>query len=175
MCHAHHLGALVEHVAVVVDGEFSTLVHGDDSQCYALACCLQLPWHDVGMVLHGGDDDLVALLHECVAEGRCDEVEALGGATGEDDFLGGGGMDELAHLFASCLVQVGGLLREVMHASVHIGIDIVIFLGHGLNHLSRLLCGGCIVEIYQWPVIYRAAKDGEIFAYAVDIVHVVRC
>ena len=84
-------------------------------------------------------------------------------------------MDELAHLFAGCLVQVGCLLREVMHASVHIGIDIVIFFGHGLNHLSRLLCGGCVVEIYQWPVIYRAAKDGEIFAYAVDIVHVVRC
>ena len=53
-------------------------------------------------------------------------------------------------------MQVGGLLREIVHAAVHIGVHIEIFLAHGIEHAERFLCGGGIVEIDQWFVVYLA-------------------
>ena len=101
------------------------------------------------MVLHLGDDDLVAFLHEGLTKAGGNEVDALRGATSEDDFAGRAGIDETADGLACLLVEVCSLLGEEVYATVDVGIHVVVLLGHGFYHLTRLLCRSGIVEIHE--------------------------
>ena len=49
---AHQLGAPVEHTTEFIELKFTTLVHRDDPNGNATFCSLQLPWHDIGVMLH---------------------------------------------------------------------------------------------------------------------------
>ena len=60
----------------------------------------------------------------------------------------------LANLFAGGLMKVGGLLREIMDTTMHIGIHVQIFIAHGIEHTKRLLCRSSIVEVYQPTTIH---------------------
>ena len=53
----------------------------------ALALAQEMPGHDVGMVLHDREHDLVARLDALAAERVGDQVDRLGGVAGEDDLL----------------------------------------------------------------------------------------
>ena len=48
----------------------------------------EVPRHDVGVVLHDREHDLVALADHRAAEGGGDEVDRLGRVAGEDDLVG---------------------------------------------------------------------------------------
>lgn len=47
-----------------------------------------LPRNQVGVVLHDGDDDLVARLEDCGCKALGDQVERLARVAGEDDLVG---------------------------------------------------------------------------------------
>ena len=162
---AHQPRAVGEERLVVFLLQVARVVHGYDLEHDALAVAQQLPGHDVAVVLHDGEDDLVALLEEGLAETGRHEVEALGGAAREDDFGGGAGVDEAPHPLAGGLVEVGGLLREVVHAAVHVGVDGIVFLGDGLHYAPRLLRGGRVVEVNERPAVHLAPEYGEVLAY----------
>ena len=116
------------------------------------------------MVLHDSDYHLVAFLHECLTEGRGHQIESLGGAAGEDDFIGGTGIDETAYGFTRLLVEVGGLLRKEVDPTMDVGIHIEVLLAHGIQYTQGFLCGGRIVEINQRTVVDRAREYGEVLA-----------
>ena len=124
---------------------------------------LQLPRHDVGVMLHVGDQHLVALLHKRCTEGLCHEIDALSCSTGEDHLTRLPGIDEAAHLLTGSLVQVGGLLRQVMNAAMHIGIHVQIFFAHRIEHAERLLRCCRIIKINQRLIIYFPRQDGKVF------------
>jgi cysteine desulfurase/selenocysteine lyase len=73
-----------------------------------------LPGHQVGVVLHLGDEDLVtgSCLHRV-----CDQVDRLGGVLGEHH-LADVGADERRDLGPSALVDVGGFLAQQVGAAV---------------------------------------------------------
>ena len=77
----------------------------------ALALAVEMPGHDVGVVLHDRDDDLVALA-EIHAVGAGDEVDALGGVAREDDLLHAWRIEEAARRLARVLVAGGGGVGE---------------------------------------------------------------
>ena len=58
-----------------------------------------------------------------------------------------------------------------MHATVHVGVGVVVFVGDGLHHLAGLLRGGAVVQVDQGLAVDGAAQDGEVGAYLVDVVH----
>ena len=91
--------------------------------------------------------------------------------TPRDYFFGLRGIDKLPYGFASRLVQVSGLLREVMYAAMHVGVDIKIFVAHGVEHTERLLCGGSIVKINQRLIVDGARENGEIVSYLLYVIH----
>ena len=148
------------------------VVHGYHPEDNAALHGLQLPGDDVAVVLHRGDDDLVARLHLRQAEGGGQEVDALRGAAGEDDFVGGAGVDELAHGLAAGLMQFRGLLGEEVHAAVHVGVGVVILVGDGLDHTAGFLRRGAVVQVDQGLAVDGAAQDGEVGAYLLDVVHI---
>ena len=110
MCHADELRLLRKQILVCLHVEFAGVAHGYNLQGDATLCCLQLPRHDVGVVLHDADNDLVALAHKRLAERRHDEVDALCGAACEDDLFCLGRVDEPSHGLARRFVEVGGTL-----------------------------------------------------------------
>ena len=69
-----------------------------------------LPRHYVAMVFHLADENLIALIEECLCEAVCKEVDALGGATREENFVSRSCIDKLSDSFACAFMQVCGLL-----------------------------------------------------------------
>ncbi len=171
MRHANDLRAVRKQLLILVHEQVAAVVDGYDLKSDAALCCLQLPRHDVRMVLHDAHDHLVALAHKLFTERADHEVYALGGAAREDNLLGLGSVDETAHGLTRRLMQVGGLLREIMHATVHVGVDIKILVAHGIEHTERLLCCRRVVEIDERTVVDGARENRKIVSHLLYVVH----
>ena len=144
-------------MSVISDGEvlhYNAALHG-----------LQLPGHDIGVVLHLCNQHLVACLHLRLTERASHEVDGLGGAAGEHDLLGFSCMDKRTNLLTRRLMKVGGLLRQVVHPTVHIRIHVEILIAHGIQHTERFLCGGRIIQIHQRLSIHFPRQNREVFPH----------
>ena len=122
------------------------------------------------MMLHDRNNHFVTFLEKGFAKTAGNEVKALCGASREEHFCRGAGIDELPHALSCRLVQVGGLLREEMHPTMHIGVGGEIFVGNGLNHAARLLRRGSVVEVYEGTAIDFPLQNGEVLAYIFYVV-----
>ena len=78
----------------LLEREGAVVVDVDPLQHRALALAQEMPGHDVGVVLHDREHDLVALADMGEAERGGDEVDRLGRRAGEDDLVGRGGVEE---------------------------------------------------------------------------------
>ena len=123
------------------------------------------------MVLHLAEDDFVALAHEGLAEAGSHKVDALRRAAREHYLGRRAGIQEAAHRLAGRLVQFGGLLRKEVHAPVHVGVHVVVFVRHGFHHAAGLLRRGPIVQIDQRTPVNLALQNGEVFPYLLYVVH----
>ena len=85
--YGHELGLWCDETLKLGEDEVAILVNGYGTQLCSLRLGYLLPGHDVGMVVEGGDDDVVALTEEFPAKGLGYEVDALSGASYEDDIL----------------------------------------------------------------------------------------
>ena len=83
-----HLGARRQQLLELVEQEIAVLVDRRPLDHRALALAQEMPRHDVGVVLHDREHDLVARLDALAAERVGDEVDRLGGVAGEDDLFG---------------------------------------------------------------------------------------
>ena len=144
MRHGNEAGVLREESFKPLQIQLAVVAHGDDAQAESR----QLPGDDVGVVLQGRDDDFASGIVTVETRHRCgDQVDALRRAAREDDLLRRGGAEKAPHRLAGGFVQIGGALREEMHAAMHVGVHVVVFLRHRLDHRARLLCRGGVVEI----------------------------
>ena len=144
MCHRNETGVLREESFEGVEVQLAVVAHGDDAQAESG----QLPGDDVGVVLQGRDDDFASGVVAVEARHRGgDQVDALRRAAREDNLFRRSGAEEAAHRLAGGFVQIGGALREEVHATMHVGVHVVVFLRHGLDHRTRLLRRGGVVEI----------------------------
>ena len=129
-----------------------------------------MPGHDVGVVLHDGEEDLVPLPDMRDAIGRGDEIDRLGGVAGEDDLRVGARIEEAAHALAR-LLEIGGReVAQIMQPAMHIGVFLAIGALDGVEHELRLLRRGAVVEIDERSCRCTFAReDGEVGA---DRLHV---
>ena len=96
----HHLGARRQQLLEFVDEEMPLVVDRRPFDDGALALAQEMPRHDVGMVLHDREHDLVAGLDALAAERIGDEIDRLGGVAGEDDLFLALGVEERRDLLA---------------------------------------------------------------------------
>src|SRR5207248_1975653 len=115
-----------------------------------------LPGHEIGVVLHRGDEDFVAALHIDIAPTAGHKVDARGGARREDDFVGMLGADEVADLFAGLFILLGAAFTERMDATVDVGVVALVDAAKDFDYLLGALRAGGVVEKYKRPV----AVDG---------------
>src|SRR5690606_32375898 len=136
-----------------------------------LAFAQEMPGHDVGVMLEHAEHDLVARLHPRRRPAVGDEVDALGGAGGEDDLLGVGCAEEAGDDAAHRLVFLGGDVREIVQAAVDIGVFVLVGPRHRLDHHARLLRRGAVVEVDERLAVHLAREDREIGADFGNVVH----
>ena len=144
---------------------------GDGHPAQGRACHLthQLPGDDVRMVLHFGDEHLIARLEVGQAPGVRDQVDALGGVADVDNFTGGAGVDEAGNLAPRVLVHLGGRLAQVMDATVDVGVGVFVDEGQGVDNLAGLLSGRGAIQVHEGLAVYLLAKDGEILANPLNV------
>ena len=121
MAYRHHSCAGREETSVLVDVEYSAFVAGHHFYYYAATLLQELPGHDVGVVLHYGENYFVARLEKLPVR-RCHEVDGFGCAACKNHFVGRLCVDKLAHTLASGLHIGGGFLREAVYAAVNVGL-----------------------------------------------------
>ena len=122
----------------------------------------QLPGHDVRVVLHQREDDLVALAQVGVAPGARHEVDRLRRVAGEDDVLRVPRADVPRRLRAHPLVGVRRLHRERVDAAVDVRVLRLVVARQRLDDGARLLRRRGVVEVDQRMAVHLAPEDGEV-------------
>ena len=128
----------------------------------------QLPGHQIGVVLHDGDDDLVAGA-ESGSEGVRGKVQRLGGVGEGDDLLGTVRPDELGDTLTSTLECLGGLQTQPVHRPGDIGVVLAVVLGDGIDDHLGFLGGVGRVEIGQRVAAHLPTENREIGPDGCDI------
>ena len=131
---ADDFGVLVDHVSQRLHVHSAVIVHRYHAQHDAFSCGLQLPRHDIRMVFYGRNNHLVARFHHRFGKARRNKVEPFGGSAREDNLVCAAGVDETAHRFACLFVQIGGLLAQPMHPTMHVCVDIEVLFAHRIKH-----------------------------------------
>ena len=117
------LGLRAEQLLEFIEQQFAAIVDGRDAQLRALLFAQHLPGHDVGVVLHGGDEHFIAGADVSAAVGLRHEVDGFGGAAHEDDFAAHRRVEESLHghaapLRSSSVARCG----KEMHAAMDVGV-----------------------------------------------------
>jgi len=85
------------------------------------------------VVLHLGEQDLVAGLEVRVAPGVGDEINAFRGAAREYDFVSTSGLDEVGDTGSAGFECGGGAITQFMDAPMHVGVVALVVVDEGVN------------------------------------------
>jgi hypothetical protein len=127
-----------------------------------------MPRHDVGVVLHDREHDLVAGLEVHAERGR-HQIGRIRQVAGENDLVGARRVEEAAHDLARLLELGGRGVGEIVQAAMHVGVYAAVDALDGVEHHTRLLGGGAVVEIDQRLAVHLRRKDREVGADRLDI------
>ncbi|MNV23931.1 hypothetical protein D3C71_1149720 [compost metagenome] len=172
----NHLGLVRQRLLEILDMEGTLFIHRNPSDLGALAFADEMPRHNVGVMLHDGDDDLVALanMRHSVAIG--DRVDRRCRIAGEDDLIDRSGIEEPAHLFARRLIGVGRGIGKEVQAAMDIGIFAGIGMGDPVDHHLRLLRRRAVVKIHKRLVaVHHGRQDRKIPSDRIDVIGSQRC
>ena len=153
---------LGEHPVEGVEVEGGAILHRDRPQGRPGVPAGELPGDEVGVVLHLGRDHLVALAQAVPRPGVGEEVQGLRSRLGEHDPPGRRSADQLGDLRPGALVEHRGALPQGMHRPVDVGVVLLEEPDHLLDHLARLLGGGCVVQVAEEPAVDVLVEYGKV-------------
>ena len=162
MGHGHDACARRQQLFECVELELAGVVDGRHAEVRAFFFTEHLPRDNVGVMLHGGDEHLVAFAHVGAAVCLGDEIDGLGCAANKDDFVGVGSLDKAPYRLPRLVVCLGGTYAQRMHTAMDVGIVVLVITHEGVDHRARLLRSGCAIQIDQLVAVDLLVKDGEI-------------
>jgi len=165
---SHQPGAFVHQGLECPEVQLASIAHRNDLDHRAGPFGQELPGHDVGVVLHVGEQDLVARA-DALSEGVRDQVDRLGGAPGEHDLPVVVGAEEPLDATARVFEGDSGPLGQRVHPPVDVGVAPGVVVLDGVEHGAGLLGGGRVVQVHQWVAVNLLVEDGELGA---DRLHV---
>src|SRR5215204_2253554 len=166
---ADELRPLAQQGVELFEYQLAAVVHRDDAQTRALLLAEHLPRHEVRVVLHLGDDYLVARFDELAPVAVHDEVDALCDAADEDALARLARVDKAPDLLARALVGRGRALAQVVDAAVYVRMLLAQVLGPALDDDARHLRRSGVVEVDQWLPVHRLPEHGEDLAHGTDV------
>ena len=123
---------------------------------------MEMPGHNVRVVLHHGEHDLVAGADVLEPEARGDEIDRLRSRAGEDDLVARLGVEEAPHALARGFVGLGGGIGQIMQAAMDVGVFVLVGVDHPLDHRARLLRRSGVVEINERLAVGPLRQDGKV-------------
>ena len=105
----------------------------------ALPLCQHLPRQHVGVMLHDGHDDLVALMDEGFSVAHRDEIRTLRRVPRENDLIGAVCMNEARHACAGAFIGLRRPHAQIVESAERIGVVFLIKTTDRLDHFARLL------------------------------------
>ena len=146
-----------------VQAEQAVVGQGNVPQHGPAALGKLLPGDEIRVMLHLGEQDLVARLDVRIAPAPRHGIDARGRPVGENALLALGGIDERADRFPGLVEQLVRLLGQLVNAAMHVGIVLFVATDDRLDDLAGMLRAGRVVEIDQRHArADLAAEDGEI-------------
>ena len=156
--------------AEVVEVEFAGVGDGNRRDPGADRFGHHLPGHDVGVVLHLGDQHLVTLAQRVAPQTGGREVQPLGGAPQEDDLLRGLRGKEGGHPRPRLLVLPGGPFRQDMDPAVDVRVAGLVHPVHGVEDRPGLLGARGVVQVGDRLPPRLLAQDREVAADPLEVV-----
>ena len=167
--HRQDLGPLVEQGAQFREVELPVVGERDVAEDRAGHLRRELPGDDVRVVLHVGEEDLVAFLEELPPPPLRDEVQRLRRAASEHDRAGVRRAEEASELGPGTLERLRRLLTERVDPAVGVRVVVGVEVGDGLDHLTGLLGRGRRVQVDERMSVDHALEDREVPAYPLDV------
>ena len=153
----------------VIDIQRAVIADARPFQHRALPLAQEVPRHDVGVMLHLGEHDLIARLDQGAEETLSHQVERLGAAMRQDDLLALAGVHIGPRRIARRLIGVRRRAGEIVHPAMNIRVARLHEAGHRVDHALRLLRRSGVVEIDQRLAIDLAVQHRKIGAHAGDV------
>ena len=97
------------------------------------------------------------------------QVQRLGGASGEDDFFGFLGVDEISNSLSGMFVCLGRFLAQIMHATMDVTVLVQVIVALALDDAQGFLGGGGIVQINQGLAINLLVQYRKGISYFFDV------
>ena len=158
-------GPLGEQRVERVQAKQAVVGEGNVPQHRAAALGKLLPGDEVRVMLHLGEQDLIARLDVRIAPTPRDGVDARGCPIGKDALLALRGVDERADRLPGLVEQLVRLLGQLVNAAMHVGVMLFVATDDRLDDLAGMLRAGRVVEVDQRHAgADLAAEDGEIRA-----------
>src|SRR5689334_13900488 len=104
-------------------------------------------------MLHLGEQNLVATFDVFVSPGGRNQIDSFGGAAGEDDFIGGPGVDECGGTGSAGFKGGGGAIAEFVDAAMDVGVVPFVIAHESIDDSTRFLGRRRVVEINQRPAM----------------------
>ena len=139
--------------------ECEMLGDGHVAKFHTSLLCEHLPGNNIGMVLHLGQDDGVALGQVRTTPSMGDEVDGLGRAAGDDDFVS---VEASLEFAAAGFVAFGCFTCEGVNGSVDVGVGFGVVIIHRVQDDLRLLCGRSVVQIDQRIAVNLTLQNREL-------------
>ena len=111
------------------------------------------------MVFHFGQNDGVSFGQVCSTPCMGDEVDALGGAAGDDDLIR---IETLLEFTAAGFVPLGRFSSKGVDGSVDVGVGLGVVIVHRIENDLRFLRGRGVVKINEWMAVDLALEDGKL-------------
>ena len=158
----YQLGPGTQKLFVLVEQQLAVIIDGDDAQSGTALLAQDLPGDDIGVVLHGGNDDFVALSYVLAAVALGYQVDSFSGAPYEDDLTVVRGVEELPYLGPGTLVVLSGPLAQGVDPPVHVGVFRGVVPDQGVDDYLGFLAGGGTVQVDQRPAVDLLFQDREV-------------
>ena len=169
----NHTSSLIKQLIQLLHHQATAIVKGQHTNLCTLTFGHQLPRHNIGVVFHLADDDIITLAQESLAPRIGDGIYRSGSSRREDYLLAIGSTYKHTHALARLLVELGCLLRKTMYATVDIGILLTMQTIHRLDNSLGLLRRSSTIEVDERLAIHLATENREIVTYA-EYIHIIK-
>ena len=170
--HGDDTGFRAKHLQIGVHVQLAFVAYRDHLEHGACLPGEHLPGNDVGVVLHGRDDDLVAFTQTRPPVALRHQVDGFGAAANENHFTAIVGVDESLGRVPGAFVVGGRPLAQGVYATMHVGVVPLVVVTHGIDDAPGLLTGGAVVQIDEWMAVHLLVQNGKILAHFVYVVKV---
>ena len=123
-----------------------------------------LPRNKIAVVFHFGEQDDIAGFKVFSAPGGGNEINAFGGAAGENDLIGVARVDEFGRPGAGGFKGNRGAVAQFMNAPMNVGVVVLVIMHQRVDDGAGLLRGGGVIKINQRLAMDILVQNPEILS-----------